>query len=150
MIMRILGATDGSDAATRAVDFGARLTKDLRGHLKIINVVSLRDIPLEQLDEYSRSGQVTHQEAMTAESRERLRIARQRVEAFGIPDVLYESTIELREGNAAETIIDAARRDNADIVIVGKRGLGRLSGLFLGSVSQKLVENAPCAVIVVS
>jgi nucleotide-binding universal stress UspA family protein len=150
MIMRILGATDGSDAAARAVELAARLTKELRAHLKIVNVVSLRDIPLVQLDEYSRSGHVTRQESMTAESKERLWIARQRVEAFAIPDVLFESAMELHEGNAAETIIDAARRDNTDLIIVGKRGLSRLSGLVLGSVSQKLVEDAPCAVMVVS
>ena len=147
--MRILAATDGSDAGTRTVEFAARLTKGLRGQLRITNVVSLRDIPLEQLDEYSRLGQVTRPEAMTAESRERLKSARLRVEALGIPDVPFESTMELHEGNVAETIIDAARRDEADIIIVGKRGLGRLSGLVLGSVSQKVVELAPCAVIVV-
>ena len=148
--MHILAATDGSDAAARAIEFAARLTKELRAHLKIVNVVSLRDIPLEQLDEYSRSGHVTRPEAMTVESRERLWIARQGVESFAIPDVQFESAMELREGNAAETIIDAAHRDNADIIVVGKRGLGRLSGMVLGSVSQKLIEDAPCAVMVVS
>ena len=112
--MRILAATDGSDAGTRTVEFAARLTKGLRGQLRITNVVSLRDIPLEQLDEYSRLGQVTRPEAMTAESRERLKSARLRVEALGIPDVPFESTMELHEGNVAETIIDAARRDEAD------------------------------------
>jgi nucleotide-binding universal stress UspA family protein len=147
--MRILVATDGSDTANRTVEFAARLTKGLSGQLRIINVVSLRDIPLEQLDEYSPLGHVTRPEAMTAESRERLGIARQRAETLGILDVPFESTMELREGNVAETIIDAARRDKADIVILGKRGLGRLSGLILGSVSQKVVELAPCAVIVV-
>lgn len=147
--MRILVATDGSDAANRTVDFAARLTRGLSGQLRIVNVVSLRDIPLEQLEEYSRLGRVTHSEAMTAESRERLKSARLRVEAFGIPDVPFESTMELREGTVAETIIDAARRDDADIIVLGKRGLGRLSGLVLGSVSQRVVELAPCAVIVV-
>jgi nucleotide-binding universal stress UspA family protein len=147
--MRILVATDGSDAASRTVDFAARLTKRLTGQLRIINVVSLRNIPLEQLDEYSRLGQVTRLEAMTVESREQLNAARLRVEELGIPDVPFESTMELREGNVAETIVDAARRNQVDIIIVGKRGLGRLSGLVLGSVSQEVVELACCAVIVV-
>jgi nucleotide-binding universal stress UspA family protein len=147
--MRILVATDGSDSANRTVEFAARLTKRLSGQLRIINVVSLRNIPLEQLDEYSRLGQVTRLEAMTVESREQLNAARLRVEELGIPDVPLESTMELHEGNVAETIIDAARREPVDIIIVGKRGLGRLSGLVLGSVSQKVVELARCAVIVV-
>jgi nucleotide-binding universal stress UspA family protein len=147
--MRILVAIDGSDAANRTVEFAARLTNRLSGQLRIINVVSLRNIPLEQLDEYSRLGQVTRLEAMTVESRENLKAARLRVEELGIPDAPFESTMELHEGNFAETIIDAARRDQADIIILGKRGLGRLSGLVLGSVSQKVVELARCPVIVV-
>jgi nucleotide-binding universal stress UspA family protein len=147
--MRILVATDGSDAAKRALEFAAKLTTELNGQLEIINVVPLRDIPLEQLDPYNRSGRVTRPEAMTAASRETLRSAQEFVTSLGIPDVAAISAIELREGNAAETIIDAARHDQADLIVAGKRGLGRLSSLVLGSVSQRLVEQAPCPVIVV-
>jgi len=147
--MRILAATDGSDAAKRALEFAAHLSKQLNGQLKIVNVVPLRDIPLVQLDEYTRSGTVTRREAMTADSRETLGAARRFVESLGVPNVPCESAIELHEGNVAETIIEAAKRDETDLIVVGKRGRGRLSGLVLGSVSQKLVELAPSAVIVV-
>jgi nucleotide-binding universal stress UspA family protein len=147
--MRIVAATDGSDAANRALEFAAILAKDLGAQLRLIHVVALRDIPLEQLDEYSRSGTVTRPEAMTEASRETLAMAGQLVRSLGLPDVAAESAIELHEGNIAETLIDAARRDQADVIVAGKRGLGRLSSLVLGSVSQKLVELAPCAVVVV-
>lgn len=43
----------------------------------------------------------------------------------------------------------AAEDDATDVIAVGKRGLGRLSRLLLGSVSPKVVALAPCAVIVV-
>ena len=44
---------------------------------------------------------------------------------------------------------EIARRENADAIVVGKRGLGQLSGLLLGSVSQKVVSVAPVTVMVV-
>jgi nucleotide-binding universal stress UspA family protein len=45
--------------------------------------------------------------------------------------------------------MDAARRQKADILVIGRRGHSRLAGLLLGSVSQKLTSLAPCKVMVV-
>jgi nucleotide-binding universal stress UspA family protein len=147
--MRILAGTDGSDSSNRALEFAARLTKALNGQLEILHVVPLRDIPLEQLDGYTGSGRVTRPEAMTGASRETLQAARVVAAAFGVPDAAAVSAIELREGNVAETIIESARRERVDLIVAGKRGIGRLSALVLGSVSQKLVELAPVPVIAV-
>jgi nucleotide-binding universal stress UspA family protein len=69
----------------------------------------------------------------------------ERVHALGIPGARSES----RTGDAATAIIDIACIDQTDVIVLGKRGLGRLSGLLLGSVSQKVVSLAPCAVFVV-
>jgi nucleotide-binding universal stress UspA family protein len=88
---------------------------------------------------------MTSGEVLSVFSQEKLKTARQRAEALGVSDVRLES----ETGDVAQSIIEAARRDEVDMIVLGKRGLGRLSGLLLGSVSQKLVSVAPCAVIVV-
>lgn len=61
------------------------------------------------------------------------------------------SSLELlsQSGDVAATIIETAKSGHADVIVMGKRGLGSLSGLLLGSVSQKVVSLAPCPVIVV-
>ena len=148
--MRILAATDGSAAATRAVELAARLASEFGGRLKIIHVVTESDADNDKMSEYAHSeGYGTAAEAATALSEEKLRVAKEKAEGLGASTVETGSVQELEAGAIADTIIDAAQRDEANMIVMGKRGLSRLSGLILGSVSQKVVSNAACAVTVV-
>jgi nucleotide-binding universal stress UspA family protein len=51
------------------------------------------------------------------------------------------------EGGAATVLVDESR--NADLLIVGSRGLGGFAGLLLGSVSQQCAHHAACPVVIV-
>ena len=55
----------------------------------------------------------------------------------------------LREGEPAEEIVAVAKELNADLVIVGNRGVGRVRRLITGSVSEGVVHRASCPVLVV-
>ena len=147
--MRILAATDGSAPATRAVELAARLTNELDGTLKIIHVCSERDVPEEQMSDYTISEHSSSAEVLTALSEEKLRIAREHAGKCGVAKAETATLLELEAGAIAETILDAAHSYEADMIIMGKRGLSRLSGLIVGSVSQKVVSTATCAVTVV-
>jgi nucleotide-binding universal stress UspA family protein len=50
-------------------------------------------------------------------------------------------------GPAAEALLQAGR--DADLLVVGTRGLGGFKGLLLGSVSHQVTNHAPCPVVVV-
>ena len=54
----------------------------------------------------------------------------------------------ISRGDPAEEIIGVAQREKADLVVVGSRGHGRLAGLLLGSVAQKVMAHASCPVLV--
>jgi nucleotide-binding universal stress UspA family protein len=125
--VNILVGTDGSERAGHAVELGAKLAMRLKARLKIVHVVTVDDPPLDAQNDYAS-------------------IAQARAETLGATDVQSES---LAGNDIAATIIDAARGDDVDLIVVGKRGLSRVTGLLLGSVSQKLVSTAPCAVTVV-
>lgn len=62
------------------------------------------------------------------------------------PDVPYTMTVQ--SGGAAGVL--CGRAADADLVVVGARGLGGFRGLLLGSVSQQVVAHSPCPVVIIT
>ena len=62
-------------------------------------------------------------------------------------DVEVESRI--MEEPAAEAITDIARIEKCDLIVLGTRGLTNLAGLIVGSVTNRVLQTAPCSVLVV-
>ncbi len=52
-------------------------------------------------------------------------------------------------GNPSSSIIKVAKNWEADLIIMGRRGLKGLSEMFLGSVSNYVVHHAPCSVFLI-
>jgi len=55
----------------------------------------------------------------------------------------------LMGGDAADAILNVAKKQKADMIVLGTRGLGEIKGLFLGSVSHKVSAHASCPVLTV-
>jgi nucleotide-binding universal stress UspA family protein len=56
---------------------------------------------------------------------------------------------ELREGYESESILKVAENCEADLIVMGTRGLGAVKGFLVGSVSRKVIHYASCPVMVV-
>jgi nucleotide-binding universal stress UspA family protein len=139
----ILLATDGSSGADRAADVAAELAMATGAKLSIVTVGD--NISGEEID------RLAHAEGSVADAIDTicntiLQQAKDRVRKAGL---LSDVVVQAGWGDPAEVLIDTARQSHADAIVMGRRGRGRLTGLLLGSVSQKVASLAPCVVIVV-
>jgi nucleotide-binding universal stress UspA family protein len=142
---RILVATDGSDGADRAVDYAAQWAKSNGADLLIVSVIGGHDLPEKMFRSFTQPHQIWFKDLLASQSAEVLTAARDRARKVGVGMIQLES----RVGDVAPTIIDIAKEKQADAIVAGKRGTGRVAGLLLGSVSQKLVSLAPLPVTIV-
>lgn len=133
----VLIATDGSAGAAAAVGAGLELARDGGGTATVVYVREPIGVLGEPFYQRKLSEQLAAADAAFA-------AARARAEEAG---VAVET--EVVEGDAAEAIADLAHTRGVDIVVVGSRGLGAVSGALLGSVSSAVVRRADRPVLVV-
>jgi len=141
-MQRIVVATDDSPGGNRAVDAAAKLARLTGGKLLILTVGgSISGAELRELASTEGDLSKTLEEAAT----QILSRAAERSQRKGVTPL----KLLTGWGDPAQTIIDTVQQEKADLLVVGRRGRGPLSGLLLGSVSHKLASLAPCEVIVV-
>lgn len=139
----ILVATDGSAGADRAVDYGAAIAKATGATLKLLTIV---EQPSSEASEKLKDIEhVAASEIPDLVGRATLAHARERALRAGAAKIQLQALA----GDPTEEILSTAMRDNVDTIVLGKRGRGTLTGLLLGSVSQKVVSLARCTVVVV-
>jgi nucleotide-binding universal stress UspA family protein len=76
--------------------------------------------------------------------------ARELLTKAGVAKDAVTNKFKPKDYDVAEDILDAAKTGNFDTIVMGRRGLGKAKTLLLGSVTQKVVQNAKgCAVLIV-
>lgn len=136
----IVVGIDGSPGSLEALRFAIEEARFRGAELRVVNAWHIppavygsgwAPAPID-LDEYRKLAQ----KALDAS-----------LEEAGVSASGVTVTPILREGQPAEVICLEAK--DADLVVVGSRGLGGFRGLVIGSVSQQVVHHAPCPVVVV-
>ena len=144
MSKRVVVATDGSKAAERAVDFALTMAKMWEAELIAVTVsTNLSPTELRQLAMARKDRDL---DAATEELVANiLGDVESRAARHGVANVRCVSM----SGDPANVALKVAREADADLLVVGRRGLGGLSRLLLGSVSEKIVARAHCTVTAV-
>jgi nucleotide-binding universal stress UspA family protein len=136
MFQRILVGTDGSGTAGAAVAHAAELAKIGGSELVVVSAYKQpEDVPPP-----FGSPEGTHTQEIS-------KAVLHDVEKRYGGDVKLRTV--LREGSPVDVIIDVAADENADVIVVGNRGMAGAKRFVLGSVPNAVSHHAPCHVLIV-
>lgn len=134
----ILLPVDGSDHADRAADYAVALAQLMEGRLLLLHCH--RTFPKLIGEPYLQTIITrTLEEAQAC-----LKPYRDRLQQGTVP---FEERV--MEGPAGGAIVQVATIDKCDLIVMGTRGRNDLQGFFLGSVAHRVLQTAPCPVVVV-
>ena len=139
MFNRIVVGTDGSETATDAVRTAAA-----QGEVPLLD--AYEPVPQQRLREEAEgiSGDVSH----AVNPREDVQFILDKAAAEA-KKAKVDVVTHPREGDPADAILDVAEENDADLVLVGNKGMTGARRFLLGSVPNKISHHSPCDVWIV-
>ncbi len=141
----LMVCVDGSESSWGAVDFTRALCRSFGAE----RLIAVHVIPTAavlggfMVDEDVDMVQARFLEALEEQGKE---IVSQLEEK--LTEIRAEVEVVVRNGNPPSEIVSLARDRDADLIIMGNRGLTGIASVLLGSVGEKVVRNAPCSVMI--
>jgi len=141
----VIVATDGSDVAVDAANACLALLNESE-QVMVVTVVEGTDPSITQ-DGSGHAGPSMH-ESEFATMRDRLLAEGQEIVERAVASLHRQAEIRVIEGSAGIALCELAQELSADAIVMGTRGRGPLRRAFLGSISDYVLRNAPCPVMV--
>lgn len=140
----IVVGTDGSGTATEAVRKATEIAAALGAKLELVSAYE----PVSGVRLRQESQQAPDDVQWMVNPREdvdaTLQATADEIRAKGV-----DVTIWARQGDPADAILDVAEEQNADLIVVGNRGMTGAKRFLLGSVPNKISHHAPCSVLII-
>lgn len=156
--MKMLVPVDGSSASINAVKKAIEITKKVDFSIKLLSVVSYENLSrsLRNQQLWNRvDGSIIGGEGKLKIEDEvmGMKIKMQQRLLDAIADDIYFGEIKVEKqvavGEIYEKILDIAKDENFDLIVMGNRGFSKIKRFFVGSVTQKVISEAPCPVLVI-
>jgi len=151
---KILVPVDGSDHSLRALETAIQVAKKFKGKLTLLHVysVAVRPVVIPEPTTLSpppitviTSAEVSGVAEAAREAAMRiLKDGEEKAKAAGL-----DVEVMLKEGNASQEILKAVKEGNFSLVAMGARGISKLKEILVGSVSDDVMRNASCPVLIV-
>jgi nucleotide-binding universal stress UspA family protein len=144
MFKSIVVGTDGSDTANQAVRQAVELALAVGASIDLVSAYA--PVPAQRLSEERRQAPEDLQWAITP---------REDVDATlaAAAEIAQQAGVDVevfpRQGDPADAILDVAEERDADLIIVGNKGMTGAKRFLLGSVPNKVSHHAPCSVLII-
>lgn len=152
MYKKILVAFDGSEASKHALDQAVSIANLMQAEVNIISVVPRVMMPVFPDEGFGAAPVAAAQDMGDYQDRmkkvygQSLKEAKEDIKKH-YPDL--KVVTNLMEGRPSATIVDEAENSDVDLIVIGSRGLGGITGWILGSTSRRIVESCTKPVLVV-
>jgi len=138
MLDKVLIATDGSEPAVNALKYVLE-NAPKKAEVIVITVTN------KSKDREDLSRVFQHGESDRLYSKKVIEKSEALVQNIR-PDI--KGTYLIKEGKVSDIIVDTADEENVDIIIMGSRGLGGVSGFMLGSTSREVVNQCKNPILI--
>ena len=144
MFGSIVVGTDGSETAGEAVRQATELSKAIGAKVNLVSAFEpvgsqrLREERVEAPDDMQWS--INEREDVEAT----LKNAAEKVGEAGVDVETFA-----RQGDPADAILDVAEEHDADLIVVGNKGMTGAKRFLLGSVPNRVSHHAPCSVLII-
>jgi nucleotide-binding universal stress UspA family protein len=144
MFKSIVVGTDGSDTASEAVRQAVELAGAVGAKLEIVSAFT--PVSSARLKEERRQAPedlqwaVNPREDVDSTLDASATLAREK----GV-----QAQVHARQGDPADAVLDVAEETEADLVVVGNKGMTGAKRFLLGSVPNKISHHAPCSVLII-
>lgn len=156
--MKLLVPVDGSLASYQAAKKSVEIAKKYGFAIKLITVVDFDNITRHSRNErlwrqvdgsiIAGGTRTTKDEELSGELRESAQqLLDSMLEEIDFGDLKPET--EVLVGEPYQKILETAQTEEIDLIVMGNRGFSRIKRFFVGSVTQRVIAEAPCPVLVI-
>jgi nucleotide-binding universal stress UspA family protein len=143
MYKRILLPVDGSESAQGSVAYAARLAKAIGAALTAVHVTApYRDIAIGEIGAYLPEGEYKSRAAANAAA------ILNKVKAAAAAEGLAVSVHHVSHSHPWEAIIQMAKKEGADLIVMASHGRRGLESLLIGSETKKVLTHSTIPVLV--
>ena len=139
-----MAGTDGSETATQAMRQAVDLARAVGAEMELVS--AYEPVPAQRLRDERREAPEDLQ--WTISPREDVDTTLEAAASLA-RDAGVNARTYARQGDPADAILDVAEEREADLIVVGNKGMTGAKRFLLGSVPNKISHHAPCSVLII-